>query len=90
MWRAPLAVEEYRHARYQMKSRDSTSTERVLNRPFTSGSSDYNVESSGYQHKTQQQPAVPHTVTSTVVTERSGGEFDRKAEMAEVCSFIDF
>uniref|UniRef100_A0A915BLH6 ZM domain-containing protein n=1 Tax=Parascaris univalens TaxID=6257 RepID=A0A915BLH6_PARUN len=82
--RAPLAVEEYRHARYQMKSHDSTSTERVLNRPFTSGSSEYNVESGGYQYKTQQQPVAPHTVTSTVVTERSGGEFDRKAEMAEV------
>ncbi|KHN78143.1 hypothetical protein Tcan_15888 [Toxocara canis] len=80
---APLAVEEYRRARYEMKSHDSTSTERTMTRPFTtSGSSGYHVES-GATHKTQQ-AVGPSTVTSKVITQSTGGEFDRKAEMAEV------
>ncbi|VDK55965.1 unnamed protein product [Anisakis simplex] len=79
-------MQEYRRSHYEMKSHDSTSTERTTNRPYTSTSaskeiSHYDSSKDNLQRSSQKQQP-DHTVT-TVVTS-SGGEFDRKAEMAEV------
>uniref|UniRef100_A0A0M3K221 ZM domain-containing protein n=1 Tax=Anisakis simplex TaxID=6269 RepID=A0A0M3K221_ANISI len=57
---APLAMQEYRRSHYEMKSHDSTSTERTTNRPYTSTSaskeiSHYDSSKDNLQRSSQKQ-----------------------------------